>query len=173
MKAVTDAVVRKATLQDLDAIGDLWVEFMDFHKRRDPHFARAADGRRRFQDFISTHIVAHTSRVLVAEVRGRVVGYCLAVLSQYPPVFRNRDYGSVFDLAVTARFRRRGIGTRLFRAAEAWFADRSVRRIELRIAVTNEVSTAFWRKMGFQPFVTTLFETLTPRGRGMIQPETP
>jgi ribosomal protein S18 acetylase RimI-like enzyme len=152
--------IRKAAAGDLDAIGVLWQEFMDFHRQRDPHFARSADGHERFKEFIGGQVTADTSCVLVAIQDGTVVGYCLAALAKYPPVFEHRDYGTVFDLAVTSRCRRTGIGEQLYRAIEAWFVEHNVHRIEIRVAVSNEVSTAFWRKMGFSPFVMTVFRKI-------------
>jgi ribosomal protein S18 acetylase RimI-like enzyme len=155
-----EGTIRKAGGGDLTAIGELWKEFMDFHKQRDPHFARSADGHECFKDFIAGHMSADTSCVLVAEQDGCVVAYCLATLAKYPPVFENRDYGTVFDLAVARRCRRTGIGEKLYRAVETWFADHRVHRIEIRVAVSNEVSTSFWSKMGFDPYVTTVFKNI-------------
>jgi ribosomal protein S18 acetylase RimI-like enzyme len=152
--------IRRAGTADLNAIGTLWQEFMDFHKQRDPHFARSADGHERFKEFIAGHMTAQTSCVLVAEQDGNVVGYCFATLAKYPPVFENRDYGTVFDLAVTQRCRRAGIGEKLYHAAEGWCAQHGVHRIEIRVAVSNETSTSFWKKMGFRPYVTTVFKNI-------------
>ncbi|MCA9437597.1 MAG: GNAT family N-acetyltransferase, partial [Candidatus Omnitrophica bacterium] len=50
-------------------------------------------------------------------------------------------------------FRRKGIGERLFRETVEWFRAKGVDRIELRVVVANEVSTAFWRKMGFAAYM--------------------
>ncbi len=152
--------IRKARGDDLNVIGNLWQEFMDFHKSRDSHFARSTDGHERFKEFISGHMTSNTSCVLVAERDGEPVGYCLATLAKYPPVFENRDYGTVFDLAVTERYRRNGIGERLYHAVQTWFADHGVHRIEVRVVVSNETSTAFWKKMGFKPHVETAFKTI-------------
>lgn len=155
-----EAIIRKAITADLNPIGALWQEFMDFHQERDPHFARSADGHERFKEFIAGHMATETSCVLAAEQDREVVGYCLATLAKYPPVFETRDYGTVFDLAVTKRCRGTGIGERLYHATETWFADHGVHRIEIRVAVSNEASTSFWQKMGFNPFVTTVFKKI-------------
>ena len=156
----SEIVLRDACKSDLDSIGGLWQEFMDFHKERDPHFARSVDGHERFKEFIAGHIDAETSYVLVAEEDGKVVGYCLSELAKYPPVYENLDYGTVIDLAVTERLRRSGIGEKLYRSAEAWFTDHDVNRIEIRVVVSNDVSTSFWKKMGFNPYVTTVFKNI-------------
>jgi GNAT superfamily N-acetyltransferase len=155
-----NVTIRKAVVDDLNSIGNLWQEFMDFHKSRDPHFSRSTDGHDRFKEFINGHMNSETWCVLVAERDGEPVGYCLATLAKYPPVFENRDYGTVFDLAVTERYRRNGIGERLYDTVQMWFADYGVHRIEVRVVVLNETSTAFWRKMGFKPYVEIAFKTI-------------
>jgi ribosomal protein S18 acetylase RimI-like enzyme len=112
-------------------------------------------------EFISHHIKSDVSCVLVAEEGSKaLVGYCLAALAKHPPVFDRRDYGIVFDLAVTERCRRQGIGERLYSTAEAWFADRGIRRVEVQVAVSNEISAAFWWKMDFNPYITTEYKNI-------------
>jgi GNAT superfamily N-acetyltransferase len=152
--------IRKATAGDLQAILFLWQELMDFHKQRDPHYTRAPDGAARFRDFVSSQLAAKDSCVLVAVHGSLIIGYCLATLIQLPPVFAERLYGDIFDLSVTADYRRRGVGVKLFAAAQAWFKSRGVRRMETRVATTNEVSTGFWRKMGFRPYAAQVFKNL-------------
>lgn len=150
--------IRQASPEDTAAIVEIWKEFMDFHAARDRHFTRSAQGHERFAEFISGRIVHDASCVLVAEQMQRVVGYCLAILSHYPPVFLYDTYGLISDLAVSASHRRQGIGKALVNQALAWFTKRDVSRIELRVAVTNDVSMAFWRKMGFKPYVELLYK---------------
>ncbi|MCX7009144.1 MAG: GNAT family N-acetyltransferase [Kiritimatiellaeota bacterium] len=133
---------------------------MDFHRERDSHYTRAADGAARFRDFISGHLVSENSRVLVAVHGNLIIGYCLAMLVQLPAVFAQRVHGDIFDLVVTAAYRRRGVGVNLVTTAQAWLRSCGVRRIETRVATTNEISTAFWRKMGFRPFAAHVFKDL-------------
>jgi len=153
-------VIRQAKTADLDAMGTLWQEFMDFHKERDPYFTRAADGHESFKKFVAGHIAAESSYVLVAEQEGNVVGYCLSALAKYPSAFENRDYGTVSDLAVTGECRGHGIGEKLYREAERWFGECEIHRIEVHVAMSNETSTSFWRKMGFDPYVTTVVKNI-------------
>ncbi|PIE34599.1 hypothetical protein CSA56_07355, partial [candidate division KSB3 bacterium] len=131
----SEVVIRRALKSDLDTIGELWQEFMDFHKDRDLHLARSGDGHERFKEFIAGHMELETSCVLSAETHGNVVGYCLSSLAKNPPVFESLDYGTVLDLAVTSRFRRNGIGEKLYRSAEAWFRSLHIDRIEIRVVV--------------------------------------
>ncbi len=158
--SMNEVTIRKAVADDLHAIGELWKEFMDFHKAGDSHFTRSADGHERFKEFITQHISSESACVWVAEKDGKVVGYCLAMLAKRPPVFGSLDYGAVFDLAVSGAYRRSGIGERLYLAAQTWFADHGIHRIEVAVALSNEVSRAFWKKMGFSPYLTKACKTI-------------
>jgi len=155
-----NAIIRKAVSGDLNPIGILWQEFMDYHKRCDPHFTRSVNGHEIFKDFISGHMNLDTSCVLVAENSEKIVAYCLATISKHLPVFEDRDYGTILDLAVTEQYRRKSIGYKLYKEVESWFVERGVHRIEIRVVTSNLVSTNFWRKMKFIPYVETAFRNI-------------
>lgn len=152
--------IRAATPEDTGTITELWKELMDFHQERDSCFTRSANGHERFAEFVSGRILSETACVLVAEQQGRIVGYCLAAVSKFPPVFEHQEYGAISDLAVSAPWRRGGIGQALVAAALRWFAARAIHRIEVRVAISNEVSTAFWEKMGFAPYLEIMSQTI-------------
>jgi len=149
-----ELTLRKAVPDDLTFIVQLWKEMMDFHTKRDPLFAISEEGPEHFSEFITANMSDDTACVLVAVVEGMVVGYCLGRLEKIPPVFGNRGIGAVFDLAVSGDYRRKGIGRKLYLEIEAWFKGRGVQRIDVRVAISNEVSTNFWSECGFRPYVT-------------------
>ena len=155
-----EITVRNAKASDLKVIGILWEEFMDFHRDRDPHFERAADGTEQFIEFIDGQINDNSSCVFVAENSKELIGYCLAKKMQGPKVFKDRDFGMIFDLAVTEKYRRIGIGEKLYKEAELWFKTQDIHRIEIRVVSTNEISIFFWNKMGYNPYVTTVFKNI-------------
>jgi GNAT superfamily N-acetyltransferase len=93
----------------------------------------------------------------VAKCNGRIAGHSLAFISEYPPVLTIKRYGLFQDLAVTADYRKCGIGESLFDKTLKWFREHGIERIEVRVSVHNELSTAFWRKMGFKPYLETLY----------------
>jgi len=150
-------IIRKAVLEDVPSIVGLWKELMDFHRERDLLFSRSATGDEGFVDFITGHILSETSCVFVAAAGTDIVGYCLAFVEKYPPVLEIKEYGLVQDLAVTKIYRRNGIGKRLLKEARNWFYEKGIRRIEARVAKTNKISTEFWAKMGFEPYLETMF----------------
>ena len=153
----TDYVVRKASTYDVPQIVALWKELMDFHKEHDRFFSRSVTGHEGFADFITGHISSETSNVFVAEAGKDIVGYCLALVEKYPPVLEIQEYGLVQDLAVTKTYQRRGVGERLCKEALSWFSAKGIGRIEARVAKCNELATEFWAKMGFTPYLETVF----------------
>jgi GNAT superfamily N-acetyltransferase len=153
----TQINIREAVENDLAVMAELWKEMMDFHKELDRFFTRKATGYQEWIKFITGHISKETSCVLVAESKGRIVGYSLAIISEYPPVLTIKRYGLFQDLAVTADYRRCGVGENLFDKMLKWFRGHGIKRMEVRVSVHNELSTAFWRKMGFKPYIETLY----------------
>lgn len=153
----SDYVIRKASTDDVRQIVELWKELMDFNKERDRLFSRSATADKTFADFIKGHISSDTSRVFVAEVGNEIIGYCLAVLERYPPVLEIQEYGLVQNLVVTKKYRRRDVGRRLFEEAKSFFKEEGLQRIEARAAIHNKLSTGFWAKMGFRPYLETVF----------------
>jgi ribosomal protein S18 acetylase RimI-like enzyme len=143
---------REATEQDIPQIVELWNEFIDFHKSRDPFFSRSKEGSENFGKFILVNLKKDDAIVYVAEANPEVVAYILASINSYPPVFEIHKYGLIYDLAVTSGYRRKGIGERLFGMAKEWLVIKGVQRIEIEVATANEVSTAFWTKMAFKPY---------------------
>ena len=154
------AVIRKAVSEDLPAVIDLWTELMDFHRDIDPLFTRSAEAADNFLKYLGENMDADDSELFVAEVSGKLVGYVMANVSKYPPVFVQERYGAISDAAVTASFRRQGIGEALVAAAAHWFREKGLTRMEMRLLNTNPVSTAFWEKMGFVPYMTTLYKDI-------------
>jgi ribosomal protein S18 acetylase RimI-like enzyme len=150
-------VIRRATKGDLPAIVELWKEFMDFHSRHDPILTRSAEGHERFAEYLGERLDDPEAIVVVAEVGGELVGYCLGAVDHRPAVFDRREYGSVKDLAVTEAYRRQRIGVHLFEAVREWFRERGLDRVELLVATENPAANAFWHRLGFRPYLERLF----------------
>ena len=150
------AEIRRATEQDLPQMVELMKDLMDFHAVRNPIFTIRPDADQAWQAFVRKNMASDQAAVFVAERDDRVVGYCMALISNYPPLLAVATYGDLTDLMVHADYRRQGIGESLVSEVRAWYGQRGIHRIEVRVAVTNEISTGFWRKMGFKPYLETL-----------------
>jgi ribosomal protein S18 acetylase RimI-like enzyme len=156
----TTVVIRPATRRDVPAIVALWDELMDFHRARDPIFTRSHNGSDIFARFVTENIRNDAACVLVATVDGKIVGYCQGMLDRHPPALAESDFGQILDFGVTADYRRAGIGAQMFQTLCEWFRREGIRRIEVRHSTYNEIGACFWPKMGFQPYLQTLFMEL-------------
>jgi len=156
----TRAVIRAVTRRDIPAIVGLWEELMDFHRARDPFFTRSHNGSSIFARFIEENIHNDAACVLVATVDDKVVGYCQGILDRHPPALAESDFGQILDFGVTAEHRRAGIGEQMFQELCEWFRREGIHRIEVRHSTCNEIGERFWPKMGFKPYLQTLFMEL-------------
>jgi ribosomal protein S18 acetylase RimI-like enzyme len=153
----TTAAIRTATRRDIPAMVRLWEELMDFHQARDPFFTRSRQGSELFARFVEENLRNDAACVLLAVVDGSVVGYCQALRDRHPAALAQPDFGQILDFGVAADYRRAGIGAQMFQALCAWFRREGIRRIEVRHSTHNEIGASFWLKMGFQPYLQTLF----------------
>lgn len=148
--------IRAASRLDVPVIVALGRELMEYHSPRDPLFTPAADFDAVFGRFVEENIRSEAACVLVAVVNKRIIGYCQAMLDRHPPAIANPDYGQILDFAVTADYRRTGVGEQMFATLRDWFRERGVRRIEVRHSTFNDTAECFWSKMGFTPYLQTL-----------------
>lgn len=147
--------IRPGTPDDFPALVELWKEFMDFHADNSGYFRRAPDGHENWQRFLTARLGDEDFLLLMAFVDDRAVGYCVATVLDMPPVFVERKYGFIQDMAVTAAYRRRGIAGALFDRARRWLEGRGMTRLELKVDAGNQTSQGFWRAMGFRPHTET------------------
>lgn len=82
-----------------------------------------------------------SGELLVAADRERPIGTVM--------VGHDGHRGWVYYMAVNPAWQRRGLGTRLLRAAEAWAAARCVRKLELMIRDSNAAVAAFYAHCGY------------------------
>ena len=134
-------------------IVEIWKEFMDFHRKRDPFFTRRDEGHHDFQKYVKESIESRDFQALVALDGKKVVAYSLSRIAHYPPVFEHRTYGFISDIAVKRQYRRQGIGKSLLSKIKKWFSQQGITRIEVRVSSRNEVACSFWTKHGFKEYI--------------------
>ena len=149
--------IREGIMEDVPEIIEIWKELMDFHKELDAFFSRSATGHERFAEFLTSNMEKEDSCVLVAADGEHIVGYCQATISKYPPVLVREKYVEIFDMAVTEKYQRQGIGRMIIDVLRRWYADKDVDRIELKYLTANKSAEEFWTKMGFKPYLKTAF----------------
>jgi len=156
-----EVVIRGAEHGDLDAVAALWEELTSLHHALDNRFwIRADDGREKYRDWVAEGLDQDDRVLVVAEAQGQVVGFIHGMLKDTPPPLASKLTGQVTDLIVDEEHRGRGVGTRLVEAASRWFREKEAQQLMLNAAFCNRPAREFWRSMGFEPWVQTLWKPL-------------
>jgi ribosomal-protein-alanine N-acetyltransferase len=79
---------------------------------------------------------------LVAELKGTVIGFIVLVLTP-------EDEGRIFALAIDARYRGRGVGRTLLKAAFNILRKRKIGYVRLEVRLSNHVAQQLYRSTGF------------------------
>src|SRR5688572_6305962 len=100
--------IREAGMDDMDEILSLWNEMMAEHMRNDSRFHLTKEALAAYRTYVGYHIVSSESCVRVAEMGGRIIGFCLTSISRNLPMFQPERYGYLSDLVVAQGSRRQG-----------------------------------------------------------------
>ncbi|MFR8206889.1 MAG: GNAT family N-acetyltransferase [Alphaproteobacteria bacterium] len=65
-------------------------------------------------------------------------------------IYCNRRFCKVFDIAVSSKYTKRGIGKQLINAAAEYARSRNVRQIELEVFSFNTNAEAFYKRLNFR-----------------------
>ena len=111
----------------------------------------AFDGRRKWSKYLDDRYSEISTKLIVAEERGKIVGFMLCLLSPNVPVYREKKVGRISDVYVLEARRRKGVAKKMFDLAVKWFRKNKVRSVELNVAAMNLEARAAWGKLGFEP----------------------
>lgn len=149
--------IRNASNSDKRKIAELFKEMVEFHSQNDPIFTLKASGHEIYAEWFIEQIESDSAYPLIAEADGMIVGFSLSFIKKYPATWLYETYGEINDISVTRAYRRKGIGTKLVNKNIEWFKSKGIKRSEVRIATSNEVSSKFWRKIGMTSYLETMY----------------
>jgi ribosomal protein S18 acetylase RimI-like enzyme len=147
-------VVRPAAEDDLPLLAGWMGAFFEHLKAAsgDPYFAGASVPPEAERRALFATALAAGQLLLVASLESVPAGYLLGRTE--PPFVRESPIpavGHVSHCFVAAAARQRGVAGRLIAAAEAWFAARGIRYVELGYLLTNADAAATWPRLGYRP----------------------
>ncbi len=145
--------IRDAVKGDLGSIGNLWERLAKYHEGLSDQFTLAWDSRRRWSRYLREKFAEISTKLIVAEENGRIVGFMLCLLSPNVPVYKERKVGVISDVYVLEERRRKGVARMMFAYAVKWFKKNKVRSVRLAVAHANMEGRAAWRQLGFEPYM--------------------
>ncbi|MBN2535202.1 MAG: GNAT family N-acetyltransferase [Spirochaetales bacterium] len=144
--------IKIANNTHIPGIIDVWKENVDYHKQLDSFFVLRDDGDDRFIAYIKNQILSSKSFLLVGLHDDEVIGYGLAHIKMYPPIFQQTLYGYIADLAVKLDYMRNNTGDLLLAGMIKWFKSKHIERVELQVFTHNKMGNNFWKKHGFMEY---------------------
>lgn len=146
-------VIREAREDDLDAVDDLWEMLAKHHERLSDRFSLSLDGKRKWSWYLREKFEEISTKLVVAEEDGELVGFMLCLLEPNAPVYKERKIGVISDVFVKEVRRRKGLAKKMFDFAAKWFKKNKVRTVRLNVAADNLEARAAWRMLGFESFM--------------------
>jgi ribosomal protein S18 acetylase RimI-like enzyme len=149
--------IKEASEKHIPEITKLWMEFMYFNTAIEPFDTSGDNVLTQVETHLRNKITSDDSLVLIATDNQRVVGYSISQITRMPPFTRGKQLGVIYDMAVTASYRKKGIGKEILDQIKSWFKDRDIHRIELSVVTKNTIGDSFWREQGFKDYEQILY----------------
>ena len=143
-------MIRKATVDDIPAISELYREQFREMAKMIPDFIKEGD---QSTEFIENIISGEECDILVYEDNGNVVGFILLQAKARPDFdfMLPGKYCYIMDVIVTENSRGKGFGTALMNSAKDWAKEQNCNLINLDVLVNNHGAIKLYEKIGFIP----------------------
>ena len=152
---MTDVTIQNAKRSDIEKLAQLRLQLQQHcEKSNSLIWQTTKEGETLLKQKVSDNLDDVNGRVLVAELDGEIIGFA------YGEILHRTDYshgivGSISTVYVDRKARRKGVGTLLVRRICEFFEKEDVEDVTLRYVVGNREAETFWRKLGFNPVITT------------------
>jgi len=147
--------IRKGRIADRKQALELWKELMDYQRSLidRPMFDFVDDVDDVFMDIWDLHVRSRNKLALIAELSDRPIGILIAGTHRSHVMDRREGYAHVLELAVTKKFRRKGIGQMLMEEFTRWAKDKGEDCLVLEVLPENDIAKDFYAKLGYESIV--------------------
>ena len=145
--------IRDADEDDLKGVVKLWEMLGEHHRSHSEHFRLARDGRRKWERYLRERFDEMSTKLIVAEEDGELVGFMLCLMQPQEPVFAEKAIGLISDAYVKKDWRKKGVTREMLRVALRWFHKNKLKTVEISVAAANLEGRTAWAQLGFKPFV--------------------
>jgi len=149
--------IRRATLDDYDAVCAMFRELDSHHVELLPDKFRAFEGPVRTLERFSEKVSSSDAAFFVAVSQTTLIGFVDVQQDSNPPLpmFKAKTFAVVDNLFVVSEHRGTGTAHSLLEHAKVWAKERGLSSIQLKVYSANGVATRFYQKEGMIPLSTT------------------
>jgi ribosomal protein S18 acetylase RimI-like enzyme len=149
--------IRRPKDHDIEALCDMYYDFHEFLVCGVPtHLCSLGDkaqwDRASLREALDKIMQGDDSEIFVAETAGKLAGLIEVCARQDPDeaAIVQHQYAELQSLVVLAPFRRKGIGTRLVKAARRWGREKGATEMRLGVWEFNQAAREFYEAVGFR-----------------------
>ena len=140
--------IRSARESDQPYLLKLTKDALNYHHRIDPYYKPASEYRA-LDEYIKKSLQNKNIRIIVAEYQERIVGYFVGLIQPAPKHIAADRIGEIYDAFIVKKYRKHGLGTKMFNALLKWFKLHKIKHIEATADARNEISLMASKKFGF------------------------
>ncbi len=145
--------IRKATLNDIEAIVRLNEQLANYHRKIDKYYKPGSEIEKSFRKHLSEIIRKRNVKIMVAEIDDKVIGYFIGKIEKAKSFIASKKIGKISDAFMEEKYRKSGIGRMMFNELVQWFKKNKIKHIELSVDSRNETGIKAWQKFGFKEFM--------------------
>lgn len=140
-------IIRHANKSDMPEMITLYNMVAELHATYHPLYEEIANPGK---IAITNYIDNPNSISLIAEKKGKVIGFIGAMYRTMPKTFKNRMTLHITDLVVHPNHRIQGVATQLLKKIISIAKENEIRYVTLDVAVKNYIALQLYRKVGFE-----------------------
>lgn len=148
-------IIRKATVDDIDAINRLFYE-LDTHaiETQPEHFQRGG----RPDEYLTELINGEKTDFLLAVIDGETVGFSLLFEKETPKIelLVPCKFAYIQDFVVSEKHRNKGIGSEIMEGSKQWARERRCDYLRLSVIPGNVDGQRFYRRHGLSEQMITM-----------------
>jgi len=146
--------IRKANINDLKEILKLIRKSINYHRKLDKSY-RPFSKHFNLEKHVKKSLKNKNKLYFVAqdENNEKIIGYFIALIEKAPYSFTMQKYvGVIADAYIDPKYRKKGLGKKIFKEIIKWFKSRKIKYIELDVDARNKIGIKTWKKYGFYEF---------------------
>ncbi len=145
--------IEEAKRKDINHILRLAKEFTNFLHKLDDYYQTWAGGARKYKKWLLRNFSKKNFKTLIAKTdKDGIIAYGIATIQKPRSLtiyIKFKKFGFIEVIYVKEKFRKKGIGRKIFNKFLKWFILHNIKVIELTVHVKNKFGIAAWKKYGF------------------------